>query len=74
MKVRTFLVAVVGALSLLSAFGFVEELYLQEWAGGDRPLPGGWTHKKLIKGDGARISAQGRDGCNRRSLMPRFGR
>ena len=52
MKVRTFLVAVVGALSLLSAFGFVEELYLQEWAGGDRPLPGGWTHKKLIKGDG----------------------
>ena len=52
MRVRTFLVAVVAALSLLSAFGFVGELHLREWAGGDRPLPGGWTHKKLIKGDG----------------------
>lgn len=52
MRVRTFPVAVVAALSLLSAFGFVGELHLREWAGGDRPLPGGWTHKKLIKGDG----------------------
>ena len=52
MKVRTFLVAVVGALSLLSAFGFVEELYRQEWAGDGCPLPGAWTHYKLIKGEG----------------------
>lgn len=52
MRMRTFLVAVVGALSLLSAFGFVEELYLQEWAGDGSPLPGGWTHYKLNKGKG----------------------
>ena len=52
MAIRAFLVTVVGALSLLSAFGFVEELHLREWAGGDRPLPGGWTHDKLHKGIG----------------------
>ena len=52
MKIKICLVAVVGALSLLSAFGFVEELHLQEWVGDGSPLPGGWTHKKLIKGEG----------------------
>ena len=52
MRVRTFPVAVVAALSLLSAFGFVEELYLQEWAGDGCPLPGAWTHYKLNKGKG----------------------
>ena len=51
MKIKFLLFIMVGALSGLSAFPYVAELDLWEWVEG-RPLPNGWTHGSLEKGNG----------------------
>ena len=52
--------AIAVMLALLPAFGFVSELDLWEWVEG-RPLPNGWTHGSLEKGNGGAYFNGGSD-------------
>ena len=60
MKINFPLAATTAILSFLPAFGFVAELDLRDWVNG-YPLPNGWTHDGLEKGDGGAYFNGGSD-------------